>query len=377
KHKLNSAYSRAKSTALQQLRQDSSSDTDRAELERRSDQRGAKKLIGSVESLTGVTIDHYAAVNLLGFYSITKAVGGVQVCLRNPVHDEHSGADFPAGKQEIAGADALAFVRQRHGLPRGDLDRIKRQQAFLAGVARKILSSGTLTDPDKLGDLTDAIQRSVVLDQGWDILDFAKRMRGLTGGQLEFPTIPVGDTSYPTPNDGMAVQVDPQRVHEWISGLGANPDDASSQQTPEDRQPAEKAAGNIDPAGFAVAVRNGNGTRNLASRVSATLTDDGFGAGTVANTTRQSSSVIRVADGEQAAGRRVAAALPENDIRVRESSRVDAGHVTVVLGTDYSPSGTGTAEEQSAGGSGGNSGNAGNTGNADESIDAGGIPCVN
>src|SRR5699024_4326454 len=85
KHKLNSAYSRAKSTALQQLQQDGSSDADRAELERQSDQRGAKKLIGTAESLTGVTSDHYAAVNLLGFYSITKAVGGVQVCLRNPV----------------------------------------------------------------------------------------------------------------------------------------------------------------------------------------------------------------------------------------------------------------------------------------------------
>src|SRR5699024_7770031 len=152
------------------------------------------------------------------------------------------GANFPAGVQTISGADALAFVRQRHGLPRGDLDRIERQQAFMAGLTHKVLSAGTLTDSDKLSALVDAIRKSVVLDKGWDILSFAKRMRGLSAGQIEFHTIPVVSTSYQTPNDGVAVRVDPQRVHAWVESLddapegGAENEQAEQHQAPPDER---------------------------------------------------------------------------------------------------------------------------------------------
>ena len=118
-----------------------------------SAQAGRTALIGAVEQLTGVTVDHFAEVNLLGFYNLTQAIGGVDVCLKAPVDDPLSGAHFPAGPQTVSGGDALAFVRQRHGLPQGDLSRIRRQQVFLAAVADKILAGGTLTDPTKLSAL--------------------------------------------------------------------------------------------------------------------------------------------------------------------------------------------------------------------------------
>src|SRR5690606_30791260 len=120
------------------------------ELERRAHQAGARVLLKTVEKLTGRTIDHYASLNLLGFYDITQAIGGVEVCLKKPVQDVKSHADCPAGRQVSSGRDALAFVRQRHGLPRGDLDRVVRQQVFMTGLVRKMLSTGTLTDPAKL-----------------------------------------------------------------------------------------------------------------------------------------------------------------------------------------------------------------------------------
>ena len=97
-----------------------------------SDAAAADALIGAVEDLTGLTIDHYAEVNLVGFATLTKAIGGVTVCLAAPTRDPLSGAHFAAGVQTISGATALAFVRQRHGLPQGDLSRIRRQQVFLA-----------------------------------------------------------------------------------------------------------------------------------------------------------------------------------------------------------------------------------------------------
>src|SRR3712207_6215265 len=102
---------------------------------------GAQLLVQTISGLTGLQIDHYAEVDLLGFFTPSSVVGGVEVNLCEAVDDsEWSGAVSPAGVQTISGADALKFVRQRHGLPRGDFDRIVRQQVFIAGVLRKMRS---------------------------------------------------------------------------------------------------------------------------------------------------------------------------------------------------------------------------------------------
>lgn len=105
--------------------------------------------------------------------------------------DRYSGADFPAGPQTLDGRQSLAFVRQRHGLDMGDLDRTKRQQAFLAGATKKLNSAGTFTDPAKLIKLIDAAKRDVVTDEGWDLLAFLKQAKNLSGGRVHFTTLPV------------------------------------------------------------------------------------------------------------------------------------------------------------------------------------------
>jgi LCP family protein required for cell wall assembly len=212
KHKINSAYSRGKNASLPGLRAQGLSG---AQLEVAANEQGARTAIQTVEKFTGVTINHYAAINLAGFDALSQAVGGVEVCLKAPVHDSYSGADFPAGTQTLSGAQALAFVRQRHGLT-SDLDRIARQQAFLSGMAKKVLSAGTFTDPSKLSSLVGAVQGSVVLDKGWDILSFAQQLRGMSSGAIAFATIPVLSLSLPTPSDGDAVKVDPAQVQQFV-----------------------------------------------------------------------------------------------------------------------------------------------------------------
>ncbi len=212
KHKINSAYSRGKNAAMSGLRAQGLSG---AQLEVAANEAGAKTAIQTVEKFTGLTINHYAAINLAGFDALSQAVGGVEVCLKAPVQDRYSGANFAAGPQTLSGAQALAFVRQRHGLT-SDLDRIARQQAFLSGMAKKVLSAGTFTDPSKLGSLVSAVQGSVVLDKGWDILSFAQQLRGMTSGAIAFATIPVQSLSLPTPSDGDAVKVDPAQVQQFV-----------------------------------------------------------------------------------------------------------------------------------------------------------------
>ncbi|HEX7306370.1 LCP family protein [Lentzea sp.] len=326
KHKLNSAYGAAKNDAAARLRAEGS--TDRAEIETRSRQEGAKNLIATIQDLTGVTVDHYAEVNLAGFYDITKAIGGVDVCLTNAVDEPKSGARFTAGEHTIAGKDALAFVRQRYDLPRGDLDRIVRQQVFLAGLANKMLSTGVLTDQGKLRGLIDAVTKSIVLDAGWDVLGFADQMQGLSGGSIEFKTIPTGRLDLPTPQDGMAVQVDPAEVRTFVQSLTKDPTTSSP--------PPGSTPSTADTSAVTVDVRNASDRPGVAAAVLTQLVAQGYNRGTAANAeTALDSSVVLYGPGAEAGARAVAQEL--GGIPFQANTIVPAGHVRVFLGQDYSP----------------------------------------
>ncbi|WP_052344877.1 LCP family protein [Thermocrispum municipale] len=218
KAKINSAFNTAKVAEAARLRQRGG--MSRAQIERASDERGRKALIQTVQDFTKVRIDHYAEVSLLGFYLLTEALGGVEVCLAAATSDADSGANFRAGRQTISGGEALSYVRQRKNLPRGDLDRIVRQQTFLASALHKVLSTDTLTDNRKLRKLVDAVRRSVVLDEDLDILEFARKARGLSSGQVKFVTIPVENIAGTSPDGKQSiVVVDANKVRKFIRDL--------------------------------------------------------------------------------------------------------------------------------------------------------------
>jgi LCP family protein required for cell wall assembly len=331
--KINAAYPATKALAEQRLVAERVQDPARIEAE--SAQEGRQALIGAVEGLTGLTIDHYAEINLLGFYNLTKAIGGVDVCLRAPAKEELSGIDLPAGPQTISGADALAFVRQRHGLPQSDLSRIRRQQVFLAAVARKILAGGTLTDPNALAGLVDVAQKSVVIDSGWDLLAFAQRASDLAAGNLEFLTIPTRGVE--TNSRGDVVLVDRFDVQGFVERR------IEAQQAAAAAAPEKKAA--AVPAGlpddviasrYVVDVRNGSSTAGLAGTVAVHLGRLGFGRGIVDNADDTAESVVRYTGSDGAAARAVAAQL--GGIAVDSTDEVTPGHLLVVIGADFDPS---------------------------------------
>nr|WP_216217080.1 LCP family protein [Amycolatopsis aidingensis] len=215
--KINAPYGIAKSEQAQRLR--AAGETDRAKIERESDQAGRQALVQTVQDLTQIRIDHYAEVNLLGFYLITEALGGVKVCLNHATVDKDSGASFRAGPQVVDGSDALAFVRQRKNLPRGDLDRIERQQAFLASALHQVLSAGTLTDTGKLNKLTEALRRSLVLDKDLDLLSFAEQVRDVATGEMEFRTIPVVAVGARSQDGQSIIEVDQAEVRRFVGSL--------------------------------------------------------------------------------------------------------------------------------------------------------------
>ncbi|HEX5402410.1 MAG TPA: LCP family protein [Pseudonocardiaceae bacterium] len=242
KHRLNSAFAYAHNAEASHLRAEGQ--TNSAQIEQEADTAGRKNLIATIEQLIGntVTINRYAEINLAGFYDMAKAVGGVEVCLKAATHDSQTHASFPAGLQTLTGVQALNFVRERHGLPGGDLDRIVRQQVFLGSLANKVLSTGTLTSPTKIAALTKAMQNSITLSSGWDIESFAEQMQGLTRGAIQFHTIPTGPNI--TVGGADVTAIDPGDVADFVRNLVA---DAKAVPTTTPAPPATSTATSTSP----------------------------------------------------------------------------------------------------------------------------------
>ncbi|MFC0864183.1 LCP family protein [Sphaerimonospora cavernae] len=155
---------------------------------------GPRLLITTVEKLTGVRIDHFAALDFAGFVAMTKALGGVTVYISKDSYDSANKVTWRQGETLLEGEQALLFVRQRFGLPGGDFDRIKRQQAFLRAMMQKALSKGMLTDPFALDEFLQALTKSVTVDSSVTIStfrDLAFELRGVRGGDMLSTTMPV------------------------------------------------------------------------------------------------------------------------------------------------------------------------------------------
>src|SRR6516162_6779214 len=177
---------------------------------------GRAAAVATVEQLTGVHIDHFAELNLDGFYELAKVLGGVEVCLNHPVpYDPNSGFHATrAGYQHLNAKMALAFVRQRDGLTNGDLDRTHRQQAFIDSVMHELNTEGVLSDLTKIQALLSVAKQYVITDSGWNLLDFAAQMRSLTSGNLTFRTLPI--QAYIKIDGQDANQVDPTYLQQLV-----------------------------------------------------------------------------------------------------------------------------------------------------------------
>jgi LCP family protein required for cell wall assembly len=163
-----------------------------AQIGYQGNEAGRKAEIATVQMLTGVKIDHFAELNLLGFYQLAKVFGGIEVCLNQRAYDpDYSGANIAPGYHLLPPAQALAFVRQRHNLTNGDLDRTHRQQAVIDYVLWKLRNQGALQDLSQLGSLITVARQYLVTDKGWNLLDFLPEMEALSGSNLTFKTLPI------------------------------------------------------------------------------------------------------------------------------------------------------------------------------------------
>ncbi len=336
---------------------------------------GASLLVQTVENMTNIKIDHYVSVDLEGFSDISKALNGVEVCILpstvtetgpdggtiTNISDGYSGFHGVYGPQKVAGQSAVAFVRQRHGLPDGDIDRIKRQQQFLGSVFRAASQTGVLFNPIAITHLLTALNHALTLDQDTSLTDLEKlavRLRGVGTNQLFFETVPQRSLSFDDSDLGRvfaddanvleiipkgetesvgSVQVLEQTAFEAMMAKLRNETVSTAtapRATPSVTPSREPVDVNVPPAQILVTVEDGVGRVGLAQGVTTSLAKEGFRTGVAgpAAKTGYATSVVRYATGEQDVAQTVASAVPGSKL-LRDDTVTNG--VVLVVGANY------------------------------------------
>ncbi|MFI9616549.1 LCP family protein [Streptomyces sp. NPDC052023] len=157
---------------------------------------GAACAVKTVESLTGIRMDHYLEVDFAGFQQLIDELGGVEVTTTKDIEDPESHLDLDAGTHRLTGEQALGLVRTRHGVGDGsDLGRIQLQQAFVKALVEQVKDIGLFTSPKKLYDLADTATNTVTTDSSLGSVDalmsFASGLKGISASKMDMVTMPV------------------------------------------------------------------------------------------------------------------------------------------------------------------------------------------
>ncbi len=334
---------------------------------------GPSLLVRTVEQMTGIRVDHYVSVDLEGFAKISEALNGVRVCILHSdytdpgdsaitnINDGYSGFHGVDGEQTVVGNQALAFVRQRHGLPNGDIDRIKRQQQFLGSVFRTATKVNLLFNPIAVARLLDAIKNSLTLDQNTNLTDLEKlglRLRGVDPSKILFETIPqrglefsdtnLGDVTPYLGQTGGIPTLTPKGQTDNVGSvqvLEQGPFDAMiaklKDQAPPTPKPAPKASKaptikvTVPPSQVLVTVENGVGRSGLAGQVTQALAQGGFrtGAAAMAPNENYQTSEVHYAPGDKNSAVTVSAAIPGSVLK--EDPTLTSGGVVLIVGANY------------------------------------------
>lgn len=287
---------------------------------------GADDLIRVIQENFGLPVNHYAAVSLGGFIEVVRTLGGVEICLDEPLDDWRAGADFEAGCHDMSAEEALAYVRSRQG-PRADFQRIDRQQQFLRATLEELTDGRVLTDVPRLFRLVDDVAGNVTTDDALGVAEMrglADELRRVVRDGVPMATVP----GYARTIDGVSYVV------AYGPGARAMFEDLREGRPIADRGTAE------DREDTSVAIWSGD-LWPETEIVTATLVYGGFtagnaGSGPSALGDRETTTVYRLPGQEQRA-EWVAAALGAPVRPLPASATVpDGAHVVVAVGNDAS-----------------------------------------
>lgn len=190
---------------------------------------GPKLLAQTVEINTKLRLDHYIEIGFAGFADLVDAVGGVDMCLKDPIDDPKAGIKLPAGCQELNGEQALGYVRTR-ATPRADLDRVIHQREFIGALTDKATSFGTLINPFKMVPLIANAPDAITVDEGdhlYNLPSLTFAIGGASDGSTITTTVPMGGSAR-TKSGGAAITWDQNKKTKLFDALRTDqpvPDD--------------------------------------------------------------------------------------------------------------------------------------------------------
>jgi len=329
---------------------------------------GQNAEIQTVQALTGVTINKFVELNLVGYYEMAKVFGGIQACVfpwpggntptghiakdqnltdpvtRGPGGAYGSGSVVVPGIQHLTPEQALAFVRNRHTLPGGDAGRTYRQQAVFDYVLNNLKAGGVLSDVGKLSSLLSSAKQYVQFPRNWDLVQFGGEISGLTPSNIALTTLPTtGSTT--APHDVGAVSTVSIPAIQRIVGqaFSAPPPSRTAQPAPAARgsaasavkAPAQAAPTALPAAKVTVDVINNGAPQGTARTVLAALAARGYTAGTAgdppAGTPAQSLTTVSYGAGAAVNAAAIAKYFGP-DTGLTPTTSLAAGRVLVTLG---------------------------------------------
>lgn len=226
----------------------------------------------TVETITGIHLDHMVMVDFAGFENIVDSVGGIEMCVPAPIDDPKAHLQLDAGLQTLDGEQALGLARSRDSTETGsDLGRIENQQRMIGAILREVTEGDILSSPSSLYGFLDSITDSLTTDDSLTVdtmTELAIAMREVDLGRMNMVTAPV--TDYPA--DPNKVALEEPAAQELFSAVAAGELTAD-----EDGEAAdEDAESGVEPSDVSLRVLNNTGIDGLGSQVEALLVDEGF-----------------------------------------------------------------------------------------------------
>ncbi|MFZ2624046.1 MAG: LCP family protein [Propionibacterium sp.] len=294
--------------------------------------------VATVEQFLGVQIDHFVEVTMVAFLQIAQVVQPITVCVKENTVDTYSGANFTAGVQQINADQAMAFVRQRRDtsnpdLAFTDLDRSRRQQAFIASLFTKLKQTNFLTNPTKLDSLVKVAQQNTVIDSQLSISDLTSLASSMDGSKMHFYTLPI--QSFGTDAEGQSVNiVDTATIRGIVANLVKPATSSSSSASATPTSAPSSSADTTFGKGTTVSVVNASGVGGAASSLISELSAYGFTAGQASTSADQvATSSLSYGSGAEQAAQKLASMTGIET--TSENSSLGTDQIEVTIGTEF------------------------------------------
>ncbi|WP_138444789.1 LCP family protein [Sinomonas susongensis] len=242
--KVKQAYGYAMDEAMKKLKADPQGKSD-SQIYQEARDDGRKAEIQTVQNFLNIKIDHFVEVTMGAFLDVAKALAPITVCLQEATQDTYSGANFKAGVQQLNAQQAVAFVRQRRdtsgsGVDLSDLDRERRQQAFISSLLTQLKQTSTFTDLNKVQGILNAVKDKMAVDQSLNLIDFGFKAKQLTAGHIRFVTLPIVQFGWSDTGESVNI-VDKAAIQAQVAQLLSPQPTATPTPTPTQASSAQQA----------------------------------------------------------------------------------------------------------------------------------------